>query len=159
LTDSKVENARAFGISEIKSREHPHSLSIREDQDNCSREHPCWQFGSDLVLIAPRRAVLYSRPGYGVVTARSGFCRARGAGRAACGVNARHGARGVWGAERVVRCARGAGAGRVLFTKLIFFFFMCPVRSLGRWRSLWPWLSCPQPCERAPLRFALQSTF
>jgi len=74
-TDSKTENVRAFGIMEI-SQDHPYSLRIseRKDQDSCSRQHPCYQpVGSDLVLIAPRWAVLYSRLGYGVVAARGGL--------------------------------------------------------------------------------------
>jgi len=55
--------------------------------------------GSDLVSIAPCRVVLYLRPGYGVVAAQNGGCRTRGAGRAACGANARRGVRAV---ERAV---------------------------------------------------------
>jgi len=82
LREDKAKNARAFSeriqkprtpvllLLEVKSLEHPYSF---KDQDSCSREHPCCQLGgSDLVLIAPCRAVLYSRPGYGVVAAQSG---------------------------------------------------------------------------------------
>jgi len=91
-------------LSEVKSRERPYSF---KDQD--SREHPCWQLGgSDLVLSAPCRAVLYRGPGYGVVAAQNGVCWMLGAERATWGANDRRGARAVRArnARRDVRAVR-----------------------------------------------------
>jgi len=71
----RAENTRAlfgFGKKDIQIR-----------QDSLSREHPSYKLvGTDLILIVPRRAVLYSRPGFGMIAAF---------------------------VERVARCARGAG--------------------------------------------------
>jgi len=78
----KAENARAFNIG----NKEPRTPVLFMDQDNRSREHPCYQLGgSDLVLSAPCWAVLYLGPGYGVVAARSGVVErvARGARRVA----------------------------------------------------------------------------
>jgi len=95
LTGAEAENTEPSGdgfegrecpcLREIKSREHSCSLRIRRVEIRIAvaeNTHTISWIGSDLVLIAPRWAVLYSRPGYGVVAAR--LRRTRGAGRAVC---------------------------------------------------------------------------
>jgi len=97
-------------LSEVKSREHPYSF-----KDSCSREHLCRQLdGSDLVLSAPCRAVIYPGPGYGVVAAQSGVDRMLGAELTTWGANARRGARAVRArnARRDVRAVRARNARR-----------------------------------------------
>jgi len=67
----KAENAHAFDLGNKKLR--TLVLFTDSDQNSCSREHPCWQLGgSDLVLSAPCRVVIYLGPGYEVVAAQSG---------------------------------------------------------------------------------------
>jgi len=72
----KAENSRAF----VLCGEEPRTPVLLLDQ-NSDTVAENTRDGSDLVLIVPRRAVLYLRPGCRAVAARSGGCRTRGAGR------------------------------------------------------------------------------
>jgi len=83
-TDSKAENTLCLLGSERKNREHPCSFEFEKEIVRMAvaesiRATSCPVAGTNLVLIVSRRAVLYSRPGFRVVAARSGLCQTRGA--------------------------------------------------------------------------------